>query len=359
MSVIQERFFFQLFRRPRFSFPLQKNNCFPKATEPRLFYLFSFSNQSLGLETQLAGAAPLLLSAPSDFAMHAAVTHRACAPQGPGRLSRGPVAAATGRPDRLSSAARPADALPRRRRTILASATSSPSSPLLKPRGESGLDIAGSRPTSPKAWEEIKATLRANDARLISAQELVFARDRGGGGGGALPSLLASLPRLPFSSSPAPPGAPSSSPSSSSSSSGSSGGALVLDVRPPDEFRRGHVPGAVNVPLFRPISGLSPRAVARRAVFAFFGVLNGTECNPAFSQEAARALEGRRRVVAYCNAGGSFGSETNGRGTQSRSMSAAYELIRAGICGNNRVRIDMLKGGYNEWMKEREVVVPE
>ena len=189
MSVIQERFFFQLFRRPRFSFPLQKNNCFPKATEPRLFYLFSFSNQSLGLETQLAGAAPLLLSAPSDFAMHAAVTHRACAPQGPGRLSRGPV--------------------------------------------------------------------------------------------------------------------------------------------------------------------------ARRAVFAFFGVLNGTECNPAFSQEAARALEGRRRVVAYCNAGGSFGSETNGRGTQSRSMSAAYELIRAGICGNNRVRIDMLKGGYNEWMKEREVVVPE
>ena len=197
--------------------------------------------------------------------------------------------------------------------------------------------------------------MRANDARLISAQELVFARDRGGGGG-ALPSLLASLPRLPFSSSPAPPGAPSSS---SSSSSGSSGGALVLDVRPPDEFRRGHVPGAVNVPLFRPISGLSPRAVARRAVFAFFGVLNGTECNPAFSQEAARALEGRKRVVAYCNVGGSFGSETNGRGTQSRSMSAAYELIRAGICGNNRVRIDMLKGGFNEWLKEREVVVPE
>lgn len=28
-----------------------------------------------------------------------------------------------------------------------------------------------------------------------------------------------------------------------------SGGALVLDVRTPQEFREGHVPGAVNIPL--------------------------------------------------------------------------------------------------------------
>ena len=125
------------------------------------------------------------------------------------------------------------------------------------------------------------------------------------------------------------------------------------------------MPGAVNVPLYRPITGLSPRAVARRAVFAFFGVLNGTECNPAFAEEAARALAeagaGCRRVVAYCNVGGSFGSEANERGTQSRSMSAAYELIRAGVvCGSGRVRVDVLKGGFNGWLKaEREVVVPE
>jgi len=55
-----------------------------------------------------------------------------------------------------------------------------------------------------------------------------------------------------------------------------SSGALILDIRPPNEFARGHIPGAVNVPLYRPITGLSPRAIARRAVFAFFGVLNGT-----------------------------------------------------------------------------------
>ena len=239
--------------------------------------------------------------------------------------------------------------LRRRRKTIIAFSTSPSSSPLLKPRGESGLDIAGSRPTSPRAWEEIKATLGANDVKHISPQELVFARDRGGG-------LLSSLPQL-FSSA-----LPSSSSSSSSSSPSSySNGALILDIRPPDEFKSGHIRGAINIPLYRYITGLSPRAVARRAVFAFFGVLNGTEANPLFAEEVSAVLEGRKRIVAYCNVGGSFGSDTNKKGTQSRSMSAAYELIRAGICGKDgKVKVDMLKGGFNEWLKsEREVVVPE
>ena len=93
-------------------------------------------------------------------------------------------------------------------------------------------------------------------------------------------------------------------------------------------------------------------------------MLNGTECNPDFAAEAAAALEGRRRVVVYCNVGGSFSAETNKRGTQSRSMTAAYELIRAGLCGSNgsngKIKVDMLRGGYNDWLKsEREVVVPE
>lgn len=275
--------------------------------------------------------------------MHAAVTHRARALQRPGS-SRGPAAAAIDRKKRLVPSAR-------RNKTILAfSSSTPPPSPLLKPRGESGLDILGSRPTSPRAWEEIKATLSANDVKHISPQELVFARDRGRG-------LLSSLPQL-FSSA-----LPSSSSSSSSSSPDSnSNGALILDIRPPDEFKSGHIPGATNVPLYRYITGLSPRAVARRAVFAFFGVLNGTEANPLFAEEVSAVLEDRKRIVAYCNVGGSFGSDTNKKGTQSRSMSAAYELLRAGICGkgNGKAKVDMLRGGFNEWLKsEREVVVPE
>ena len=285
--------------------------------------------------------------------MNASVTHRpritrSCIP------NRGLPAPAVRRPTISVSSQR------LRQKTILAfspsSSTSSGASPQ-KLRGESGLDIAGSRPTSPKAWEEIKKTLLANDAKHISPQELVFARDRSGSAAaGLLPSsLLSSLPLFPSSS--------ASSSSSSSSSGSNSSGALILDVRPPDEFKKGHIPGAVNVSLFRYITGFSPRAVARRAVFAFFGVLNGTEANPAFASEAERALAAAghpERIVAYCNVGGSFGSETNKKCTQSRSMSAAYELIRAGICGNGGVKVDMLKGGFNEWIKsEREVAVPE
>ena len=91
--------------------------------------------------------------------------------------------------------------------------------------------------------------------------------------------------------------------------------------------------------------------------------MNGTECNPNFAEEAARALEAAgnpKRVVCYCNIGGVVEpTETNKRGTQSRSLSASYELIRAGICGNgSKVKVDVLRGGYNEWIKEREVVVP-
>ena len=279
----------------------------------------------------------------------AASAHRARALPGP---SRGSAIGRTYRATRPGGVDVAALGTSKKQRTILAfsssSSSSSSSSPALdKPRGESGLDIGGSRPTSPKAWKEIKSTLKANDAKHISPQELVFARDRGGGRGNSplqqLPSLLSALPIFSSSST-------SSSSSSNNNNSNSNTGALILE--------------AVNVPLYRPITGLSPRAVARRAVFAFFGVLNGTECNPAFAEEAAQALADAgspKRVVAYCNVGGSFSSETNERGTQSRSMSAAYELIRAGICGNSaKVKIDMLKGGFNEWLKsEREVAVPE
>lgn len=179
----------------------------------------------------------------------------------------------------------------RRSSVVIVKALSSPSSTPKnngdnnnKPRGESGLDVNGSRPTSPKAWEEIKRTLKEANATFLSPQEVVFARDRGrkggGGGVGVLPSLLSeplqALAGYLSGSDSESSGGRSSKKGGSSSSSSSAGGALLLDIRPPNEYQKGCIPGSVSVPLYRPITGLSPRAVARRAVFAFFGVLNGT-----------------------------------------------------------------------------------
>jgi rhodanese-related sulfurtransferase len=131
-------------------------------------------------------------------------------------------------------------------------------------------------------------------------------------------------------------------------------GVPVLDVRPPDEYARGHVDGAVSVPLYRPITGLSPRAVARRAVFAFFGVLNGTEANPDFLADASAALGRRRTCVLICNVGGTMEeTETNRAGQMSRSLSAAYELVRAGVVND----VAVLRGGVSGWLRaDRETV---
>jgi rhodanese-related sulfurtransferase len=212
-------------------------------------------------------------------------------------------------------------------------------------RGASGMDINGARPTSPRAWEEIQATLKGAGVGMVTPQEVSF---------------LASRPS-----------------------------SLILDCRPPAEFAAGHIPGAVSIPLYRPITGLSARAVARRAVFAFFGVLNGTEANPDFWADAAAAMAGVREVVVYCNMGGTMTpTQTNKAGAQSRSLSAAYELVKVvsenangngggggggggsgtspagglgGLLmaaaaaatggGSFKPKISVLKGGFYEWRK--------
>ena len=187
------------------------------------------------------------------------------------------------------------------------------------------MDIAGSRPTSKRAWQEIQRTLRTADVKLISPQEAAFAAARPG--------------------------------------------SLILDCRPPAEFAAGHIPGALSIPLYRPITGLSPRAIARRTVFAFFGVLNGTESNPGFWPAVADAAGKAREILVYCNTGGSLeGTETNASGQQSRSLSAAFEIVQAmaeegyetdggtsflGISfgGGRRPKVSVLKGGFYEWRK--------
>ena len=163
-------------------------------------------------------------------------------------------------------------------------------------------------------------------------------------------------------------------------------------ARPPDAS---HIPGAVNAEFFKSIQGLDPVKILRRAVFAFFGILNGTEyvlfftsanvrrigvsayrrigvssyrrivgCtpslsrslvrsfryNPEFVDEVDRLTGGKKNadIVLYCNIGGQlepWGSSEDGR--QSRSLTAAYELYQ-----NGYMKVRVLEGGVGGFVKQ-------
>lgn len=168
-------------------------------------------------------------------------------------------------------------------------------------RGASGLDIDGSRPTSPKAWQKMATTLKNNGLKFVAPQEVEPAQNRG----------------IP-----------------------------VVDIRPKGDFEKARVPGATNVQFYQLISGWSVRQIWRRAGFAFFGVLNGTELNPEFMQQMEQvAPQKSSPVILICNVGGSLEPTGPSRfGRQSRSLIAAYELMRAGWTD-----VQVLKGGFSGW----------
>ncbi|KAJ9533228.1 hypothetical protein QJQ45_018347, partial [Haematococcus lacustris] len=241
--------------------------------------------------------------------------------------------------------------------------------------GASGVSVGGHSPTSRMGWAIIKATLQeANHQRIadgelsmlvycpqvkaLSAQEVVFAQGRG---------------------------------------------APVIDVRPADQFKAGHVPGAVNVPYYQPIQGWDAMKIARRVGYALFGVLNGTEVrcsaasapvplamrqqqqqversradraagweqqtgssrlgaaelmkqqaalvrvNPDFSSQAGSHVHPELGAVLYCSIGGSLEAQEGAsrQGMQSRSLIATWQLLSDGHKG-----LSILKGGFSEWCK--------
>ena len=85
---------------------------------------------------------------------------------------------------------------------------------------------------------------------------------------------------------------------------------VVIDVRRPDEFAQGRIPGAININ-FTDIMG-----------------------------EAERFTDEKRTIVAYC----ACVNETT-------ATRAAVDLAARGVPGAKA-----LKGGWNEWLERREAV---
>lgn len=127
-------------------------------------------------------------------------------------------------------------------------------------------------------------------------------------------------------------------------------GTIVIDIRPVQDYETGHIPGSVNCEFFKSIQGWDPVKILRRAVFAFFGILNGTEYNPEFVNEVNEVTGGKKNadILLYCNIGGQlepWGNSEDGR--QSRSLTAAFELFNAGF---KKVRV--LEGGVGGFVKD-------
>ena len=139
-------------------------------------------------------------------------------------------------------------------------------------------------------------------------------------------------------------------------------GAVIVDVRPADDFEREHIDGAVNVPLYRPVEGRDTMDNLKRIAMAFFA-MRATERNPKFAEEAKASLPAGCPLVVTCNTGGylevtidkkrggkvvkSFEDKERVFGWESRSLKACHELRTSGFSD-----IYHLRGGLQTWKFE-------
>jgi tRNA 2-selenouridine synthase len=107
----------------------------------------------------------------------------------------------------------------------------------------------------------------------------------------------------------------------------------LVDVRSPSEFAQGHIPGAINLPLFsddeRAMVGTAYKQVGRSQAFDMGLDIVGPKMS-GFVQ-AARKLAPEKKILVHCWRGGM------------RSASMSWLLETAGF------RVCMLKGGYKSY----------
>jgi len=131
-------------------------------------------------------------------------------------------------------------------------------------------------------------------------------------------------------------------------------GSVLVDIRDAGSFAKRHLPGSVNVPLYRLIEGESFTQRMRKVGFQFFGIRPDlhTERNPAFLDEFQAAVGGKRKkAFVLCAQGGDLEEKPGFKyGQASRSLKAALLLLEQGY---NVVHVE---GGLYEWVREDETL---
>lgn len=134
-------------------------------------------------------------------------------------------------------------------------------------------------------------------------------------------------------------------------------GAVLLDVRLADEYKRQHAEGSINVSMFRLTQGTGPWDTVKKVVMASIAQ-KATEREPAFAANVERVVGGKRKkIVVMCSSGGTLSTiarvERSGKqandpdkqfGRETRSLKACYELMQAGF--SDVLHMD---GGLSGW----------
>lgn len=137
-------------------------------------------------------------------------------------------------------------------------------------------------------------------------------------------------------------------------------GAVFVDLRPSKKFEEETIEGAINVPLFQPVTGGTMFDQMKRAVTGLAGV-QGAERNPDFEKLAAEKLPRDKPLIIFCDRGGKLEMPDDkgrkGKGEEygkfstftdsdryTLSLKAAYELFEAGF-----TKLYYLKGGLVQW----------
>lgn len=129
-------------------------------------------------------------------------------------------------------------------------------------------------------------------------------------------------------------------------------GYTLIDVRAPIEFKKGHLPGAINIPLFDDLEraeiGTLYKAKGRENA-----VMRGLEIvSPKLTDfiKEAKNKSGNNKVFIYCFRGGmrsnSFGWLLNTAGLESRIMEGGYKAYRNHVLNHfkNRYNLVLLGG---------------
>eukprot|EP00210_Caulerpa_lentillifera_P001801 g1731.t1 len=135
-------------------------------------------------------------------------------------------------------------------------------------------------------------------------------------------------------------------------------GYILLDVRLAKDFDKAHAKGAINVPLFRPVTRDDAWNQVKKIVSALM-VMTPTERNPDFVKDVANAVPEKSKIIVMCNRGGTLETviRTTGAkpkeckdpdrafGRETRSLKAIYELFQ-----DDFTDLFYAEGGIGQWI---------